>query len=153
MRFLAPRQSHPFPVIPEELGGTPTSDTPTWGGSHAFPSAAACPHHDGDAGVAAVGDLTLGDLTLGDVQDAACGECGATDDRHVCLDCGAVLCGRDGGGSGHMAAHGAAEGHALALRMADGVCWCYECEAFVTSDFVGRCQDLIRLALLQDDDG
>lgn len=107
----APARSAEPPTV-----GSALFDTSSW---HAVEPLKDCPH---TCCVGKDGDLTV------DVA-APCCECGSCGENMLCLQCGAVHCGRHV--EGHGVKHNQSSGHPMSCGFADLSFWCYDCDAYI----------------------
>ena len=133
-QFFNECQEAPTRATEPPTVGSAVFDRSSW---HAVVPLTDCPH---TRCVGKDGSLTV------DVS-AKCVECGVTGENMLCLQCGAVHCGRHVQASsligaacipnsthsvqGHAVQHNKQSGHPMICGFADLSFWCYECDQYV----------------------
>ena len=70
-----------------------------------------------------------GESERDDFKLGICSVCGHKEENYVCCKCFRMCCGRHV--RGHMVAHSADSGHAIALGVMDLSMWCFSCDAYL----------------------
>ncbi|XP_049871627.1 ubiquitin carboxyl-terminal hydrolase 3-like isoform X2 [Pectinophora gossypiella] len=94
--------------------------------------------------VKADGVLVTADSTI--TKNFSCSECGTKEQNWLCLQCGAVHCGRYV--NGHAKLHAEQVGHQLCISCDVFSVYCYKCDDYVSNDTENQAIDKVRQSIM-----